>query len=488
MSVTKEFSKDTLIYGFGSAVKKFIGVFLLPFYTRSLLPEDFGILDTLGTCIFFVSTILNIGIDSAVGYYYFTCEDEKEKGKILYTTFILRILTIIPVLILSIFSNQISISLFNSDKYAWPIFVTCMIIPLTLITSEQEFIYRIFRKPWKFNLITILKSLFSITGGIILVIYLRKGVLGAQLASLISSALVILYSFITFTKHQYNYHFSWIWAKKLMQYGYPLIWAGLASWLFVGADRFFLLHFKDLTDIGYYSIGNTFSQPINLINTAVQMSYGALIFSIFSRDKTIDKTETKDAAIESLRIYLIIALMTALFLSVFSYNILSIVTTKKYLPGALAIPFLAFSAIASQCVQLTSIGLFLNKKNWHYTFLLIVAAIVNIILNLFFIPKYSYFGASFTVFFSNFLYFILILHYSNKFFKVPYSYIKIFVPFFILLFISLIIPLCEIHYLIKIAVIYKCIIFLIGCTIPVIFGLLKSSDIKKILSMLRLVK
>lgn len=480
MGIKKEFTKDSIVYGLGTAIKKFIGIFLLPFYTRALLPADFGVLDTLGTCVFFISTFLNIGIDSATGYYFFICEDEKEKGRILFTTLVLRLVTVIPMLVLGFFSTQISLSLFKTTQYTWVVFITCMIVPITLITGEQEFIYRAYRQPWKYNILTIMKSLGSIAAGILLVLMLKYGVLGAQIASLVSSTLIVVFSILTFTRKKYVYQFSWEWVKKLISYGYPLVWAGIASWIFAGSDRFFLLHYKDLTQIGYYSIGNTFSQPILLINAAVQMSYGVLLFSVYSKDNTADKKETKNAANETIRIYLFVVMILAVFLSVFGVNLIGFVTTKKYLPGALAIPFLAFAAIASQCVQLTSLGLLLSKKTWYYTLILMIAAAINVLMNFYFIPRYSYFGASFTVFTSNFVYFVLILIASTRFLNVPYAYGSIFASFFSLLAISLFISISEIHFKLNIHIGLKCLIFSISCIIPFVFGLIRFSTVKNL--------
>ena len=64
MSLIKRFSKDTLIYGIGESVKKVIGIFLLPFYTRALSPAEYGILDTTGTFILLLSAFF--GLDNRV--------------------------------------------------------------------------------------------------------------------------------------------------------------------------------------------------------------------------------------------------------------------------------------------------------------------------------------------------------------------------------------------------------------------------------------
>ena len=36
-------AKGSLIYGIGGVLQKFIGFFLLPFFTRALNPEDYGV-------------------------------------------------------------------------------------------------------------------------------------------------------------------------------------------------------------------------------------------------------------------------------------------------------------------------------------------------------------------------------------------------------------------------------------------------------------
>jgi O-antigen/teichoic acid export membrane protein len=72
LSLLKQFSEDALVFGLGKGIKKFIGLLLLPIYTRALSPEEFGILDTLGAGIFFLTTLFGLGLDSASSYFFFS--------------------------------------------------------------------------------------------------------------------------------------------------------------------------------------------------------------------------------------------------------------------------------------------------------------------------------------------------------------------------------------------------------------------------------
>ena len=486
MSVLKDFSKDTLIYGLGAGVKKFIGLFLLPFYTKALSPAEYGVLDTLGTLIFFITAFFNFGLDTATGYYYFTVTDELEKGKILFTTFILRLIIFIPIIFISFSATALSGLLFKSNDYYSVLVITFFLVPVSLIMSEQEFIYRVYRSPWRYNIITILKSLLSVAGGVYLVIILKKGVYGAQLASFLSSLIVVCFSFMWFARKKYTYDFDWQWAKRLLKYGAPLILAGLASWIYIGSDRFFLLYYKDLVQIGYYSIGNTFAQPIGLINMAVQMSSGVIIMTMYGKEVDENKPETKKACKNILNIYLIVSISLSILISVFSIFIVNTLTSPQYIMGALSIPFLLFSNIAAQCLQLVAFGIIISKKTWHYTWLIIVSALLNFALNFYFIPKYGFVGASFTTFLANFVYLFMAYYVSQYYFKINYRITKLAIYFILGLFICLIVPFSELSFHYNINFMMKTILCLLGFSLPFLFGLLKIGDLKEVLDQLKI--
>ena len=86
MSLMKNLSKDTIIYGVGTVLQKIIGFVLLPFYTRALIPAEYGVLDTLATFTFFIATIFSLGLGGATSRYFFIAESEDEKKKLLYTS------------------------------------------------------------------------------------------------------------------------------------------------------------------------------------------------------------------------------------------------------------------------------------------------------------------------------------------------------------------------------------------------------------------
>jgi len=207
MGFSQEFAKDTLVYGIGRGIKKFIGIFLLPFYTRALSIDEYGILDTLATMTMLGAAFLSVGLDSAVGFYFFKA-GEKERGRVAFTLFVIRLLTFIPSLIPVLLSKQLSILLFGTPDYVVPVAISSLLIPVSLLVDEQSKLLRYFRKAWLFSYSSILKSLINVLLGITLVVWLSYGITGSLIAQLVSSISVILYIFFIFSRKKYEYHFS----------------------------------------------------------------------------------------------------------------------------------------------------------------------------------------------------------------------------------------------------------------------------------------
>jgi len=349
--------------------------------------------------------------------------------------------------------------------------ITCLLLPLNVLTSEQELVYRFNRKPWKYNLLTILRALVNIGAGVILVVNLKWGVLGAQLASLISSLFVVIFSFLFYTRNKYTYKFSFTWAKKMLKYGFPLVIGGIAVWVYSVSDRYFLLFYKNLQDIGYYSIGSTFSQPIGILNTAVQMSWGVLFYEIYNKEGT-EKKESKQALIDTINYYTIFVCFIALFLSLFAYEIVKIVATPKFLPGIIVIPFLLFSAILAQIIEIIGIGITISEKTIYFTYIVIVSSLVNLGLNFIFIPLLSYLGAAVTTIIAYIINFILTFKIAQKYFPVRFNMLKLSSFYFLFLLIASIVPLFEIKGIINFSIYFKIMVFSFAIFIPFAFKLM----------------
>lgn len=486
MSLIKGLSKDTLIYGVGSVIQKIIGFVLLPFYTRALSPSEYGVLDALTTLTFFLSTIFGLGISGATSRYFFIAEGEVEKKKLLYTSATIRLISYsIPLLILVFFSSKISMLLFSTEEYSLVIKVAGFLLFFAAQQDIQSAIFRFYREPVKFTFVVIIKTILYPVSGIVLVVILHWGVLGATLANLITSVITMAFAYFYFIRKQYVRQFSWVWAKKMLKFGFPLIFFSILSWVNAVSDRFFLLYYKDLSQIGLYSIGNTFSQPISLINGALTLSAFVLIFSLYGEENGDDKPKTKVFLTKIWYIYLAITVSTACIISIFSYDLVLFITTPAYIDGISALPFLLFSQILYMGTELTGNGMTLKEQSKPYIWIMLIAAATNFGLNFYFVPNFGFVGAAITTIISNVVNFIISYYWSQKVFYIKRSFTKPAIYILIGLSISIFFPFYELKVGGHISYFIKTAVLITVLTIPFIFKMIDYNSILNLYTKLK---
>lgn len=486
MSLLKNVSKDTIIYGVGTVLQKIIGFILLPFYTRALIPAEYGVLDTLATLTFFIATFFSLGLSGATSRYFFIADTEEERKKLLYTSATMRLISFsIPLIFFVVFSSKISILLFDTDEYSFVVLLTGFVLYFSTQQEIQTQIFRFYREPVKFNVVTILRAVIFPITGISLVVVLKWGVLGATLATLITSVITLTFGYFYFVRDKYIRKFSWYWAKKMLTFGFPLIFTSILTWVNSVSDRFFLLHYQDLSQIGLYAVGGSLSQPVQLINLALSMSSMVIIMTLYSEEKENDKPLTKALLTKIWYAYLGIAITVSLFISIFSYNIVTILTTSNYIGSILAIPFLLFSQIIHFSVDLTGNGMTLKEKSKPYVWIMLIAAGINVGFNFYFIPKFGFVGAAITTIISNFVYFLIAYYWSQKVFYIKRNIMQPMLYLLIALSIAIFFPFYELEFGTPLSLWVKSGVFLSVLTLPFIF---KIVDYNQILNLIENVK
>lgn len=472
----KDFSKDTIVYGLGTSLQKVFAVILIPFYTRVLTPADYGVLELIGTITFLVGTFAGLGLTGATARYFFIAEDPNEKGRVLYTSMVIRLIANGSITILVIpFAWKISEFLFQTTEYTWAIVLALLSIPIFALSELQEMIYRYYRKTIRYVIILLLRSIIVPVTGILFVVIIKLGVTGVYLASLISAFLIFVTAYYTFSKTKFVRKFSWSWAVKMFKFGYPLIFSGIAVWVLAICDRYIILYFGNTTDVGLYSIGFKFAQIILLINTAINLSSVILIMESYDSEKDTNKPKTKNFLTNMWYIYLIICVPIATFTSIFSVDIVRLLTTPDYLLGALVIPFITFSLVFDQSKSITGNGMTLKENTKPVAVITLIITLLNVILNIALVPILNFVGAAIATCISSLVYLILMYIYSQKYFFIRRNLLPVYLYIFASFSISTIAPFAELKFNYVIPIYIKILTFLLSLFFPFLFGLITPS-------------
>ncbi|MFH1562466.1 MAG: oligosaccharide flippase family protein [Nitrospirota bacterium] len=433
----KHLLKDSLIYGLGSTVGKFIGVLLVPIFTRIFSPAEYGVIDLIGAISSIISFILVLGLDSAVVRFYYADNDIKEKQTVISTGLLFQVaFSIVGCIILFFCTDYIAIKVFKNLAYSIILKVSFITIPFTITISFLSMIFRINFAPWKYSGLVVAQVFLTASISIYLVVILRMGIIGVFYSSLITNVILTPVG-LFLSRFNYSLVFSIKRLKSLLSYGIPLVPASFSLLILNLADRFFLMHYSTLEQVGLYSIGIKLSSLLLVIVSAFQLGWAPFAFSI-SKEKVAKEVYSK-----VLTYYMLLSSFIAIGLSIFACDILKFVTTSQYVEGFKVVGMLSFGIIAYGAYHIVSIGVHLTNKTSHIAWTLTVAAVMNLLLNFLLVPKYGMLGASFATLVSYFISTYLLYRVSQKYYPIEYEIRKVTIICFVSWILIIVGMLCN---------------------------------------------
>jgi O-antigen/teichoic acid export membrane protein len=413
-------SKDTLFYGVGGVLQKFVGLLLFPIYTRILTPAAYGIQDLVFTSIIIISYFLTLGLDSGTARQYYDTKTEDDKKKVISTFLWIELLVSIPIcLILIVSAEPICSTLFQDGSLA-PFFrIGISSLPFTLVGSVTLLTLRLTFRPKIFSVVTGATVLVQALTSVYLVVFLQMDVLGVFIAYLITSIFRAAFGLVL-TFQQFGLVISAVWLKRMLAFGVPLVPASLSIWILNYSNRFFLVRLGSLDDVGLISVGTRVASVVLLAITAFRTAWGPFAYSLAEDEDLARSTYSK-----VLTYYLMVTMPATVGLSVFSRELVLLLSTVEYEAAASVVPFLSLSNTIWGAVVIVAIGYGIAKKSYHTTIAVIMGAVVNIGLNFILIPIWGIVGAAVSTMFGNITALIYSRFAASKYFTVQYDYERI---------------------------------------------------------------
>jgi len=384
---SKQLIKHSMIYGTSDILNRILAFLLIPIYTRFLDPETYGILQVFVIITNIGLVIIQMGLSSAI-FKSILYHENSDKKMIINTSFyFVMFCSIVILLPLFIFSRNISQWILSSTQYTLLfkiLFVTLFFKSFSTIPLAR---FRIENASLNFSILITLKFLVQLFMNIVFVVILKKGLIGILISECIVEGIFALVFTGTLLK-TLDFIFSIKEIKDLLGFGLPLVPAALAMFILTMSDRFFLMHYSNLENVGFYSIGYRFGMVIGILVGAFQKAWPSAMFTIARKENA------KQIFSVNFTHFLFILFTVSLGLSLFSKEILRIMTTEKYLPGYKIIPLISLSFLCYGVYYYTSIGMNLKKKTIYQPVIVGISALLNLSLNWLFIPKWGTMGAA----------------------------------------------------------------------------------------------
>ena len=415
----KKLSKDTFSYGLSSALQKLITIFLFPIYARLLSPADFGVQDIVLSVVNILVMFLILGMDSGVMQYYYE-NDEKERKKLVSTFMWFELLVAVPVVFLvAVFAEPICSVFFKDASLAYYLRLGVIAVPFSLMGGAMMNTLRLTFQTKKFVILSTTGILLQVGGAILLVIVYRMGVKGVLLSVFISYFLQAALGLVL-TYKDYSRSISFHWLPKLLKVGIPLVPAALSFWVMSYANRFFLVNYASMEEVGLLSVVNRISSILLLFLSAFSSAWGPYAYNLAT-----DRELARVTFGKILTLFTLFSLGASLGLSLFSRELILVLATSIYENGSSLVIVYSVSSVLWVGLYIVGMGTGIAKRNHHYTISVIIGALLNTLLNFLLIPPYGVAGAAYASLAGNLVATVYMYYAGQHYFKVDYDFKKV---------------------------------------------------------------
>jgi O-antigen/teichoic acid export membrane protein len=419
LSMIKKLAGESVVYGLSGIISRFIGVFLIPIYTRVFIPADYGIISLITSSFTLVSILMILGMDNSLHRWYYEDEDEEDRKKSL-NTFLWScfIIALAFTSLIAVFHNFFAIRILREPEAAQVVLVAALNLPLTVFIAFTGNVLRIQRRAIYTSVFTLTTSLLTILLNVLFVVLLKVGVIGIFYAQIITSFIAVVWTIILFRDKISLRYFDWQRWKEMFRFSFPLIPGGIAFWVINLSGVYFIQSFSNTREVGLYQIGTAIASAMAMLTGAFQMAWGPFALSIHKQ------SDAKQVYALTLSIYLGITSFIAVLITLFSFEILNVLTTQNYLDAYLVAGILAFNYLVIGLSFIAIIGTNIAKNNKAYGIASLVSAGLLIILNLILVPVYGKEGAAISTLASQIIIPIAIFWHSQKLYPIPYNFGK----------------------------------------------------------------
>lgn len=193
--------------------------------------------------------------------------------------------------------------------------------------------------------------------------------------------------------------------REILSFGMPVMLSGVGAQLLTFADRFMLAKMSGTAAAGLYTANYSIGEKaIGMAFAPICVACYPLVVRAWSENNFQEAGKVLQHAS---RLYLIYAIPACIVLTIFGRQIAERVLTPAFAGAYGVIPLVAFGLVAWNLGTMFHFGLEMKKKPLYITGMVIAAAILNIVLNLFWIPRYGALGAGWATFLSYLAYSVM---------------------------------------------------------------------------------
>ncbi len=435
--------KSTSWYAISKLIVLSLNFLSIPIFTHLLTTGDYGVVSLYTVWIGILTPIIGLGLHLSVSRAKIEFKDHFEQ----YVSSIISLvvgLFILSLLIIYIFRVEIlAITKIPTNLLSFLVIQVLMSIfaSIGLGLFQFQFQYKIV------SIINVTRSVVSVLTSVLLIVFVFSNsrvegkIIGVFIVELVLGCGIAIY-LLRKGKVVFNYNY-W---KFGLYYSVPFVFGSLSFILNSQFDRILINEYIGSSETGLYSFAYSIGMLLLLLGVSVKQALNPWIY------EKLDK-ETHEPVIEIYKQFIYVFSLVTILMLYISPELVQVLSAKDFWSSGKILPWIVLSAYFQLLILNEQETQMFLKKTALNSFIIVLGAIINIVLNYIVIPSYGVIGAAITTLVT-YSFMFLIMYYVNsiilnyrlvniKFYFRSISYVSLF---------SIVFFLVEDHHMIRLCI------------------------------------
>jgi O-antigen/teichoic acid export membrane protein len=355
----RRFSTAATVYTAVSTLGKAMNFLLVPFYTHVVPPDEFGVYSALFPFYAVMLMIFQYGMPSAIIKFYAEAKTQTDKQEFVSTLFLMQTASaLVMSLVMAVFASPISLVFIGSSNYADSIVLIAISLFIETLGFNLLWLIRSDNRLVLFAFISLASLALNIGVAVWLV---PKGnyVFNLFLAQVVAALFTFGVGFVANTT-LFKLYFNKDLAKKLWQFGYPLLGYGILAVLLDSLDKVLVTRFISKEAGGIYSVGYRLGMVMAILNVSFRT---ALLPFFAQRVESHSPKENERLFVQIFSLYTTGLAVVFLVLSFFVRDFMTIeifgyvLFKQPYLPAATLTPIVLLAYLIAAPTEFSKAAL-----------------------------------------------------------------------------------------------------------------------------------
>lgn len=369
-------------------LQKCIGFITVPIFTRLMSTQEYGLYSTYLSWHGILTVFCTLNMHNCIYVNKYTRADTlKEKNSVAVPLLSLsEALTIGVFIIYVIFYNQLN------SIIGLPFPLVCLLFAQILFEAPVHFWNMKQRFEYRYVILVVVTLIMIILNSVLGIIFVYFSTTNQAIARAMSVVLVqvifggIFYCYF-FTRAKKVFSFKdWLQTLKVQL---PLLPHGLSLTILSSSDRIMISSMRSSAEAGIYSVAYSAGYIVSILKSNIVDAMRPWVYKKIKEKDYISIKKNVNT------VMIIITLISILFIA-FAPEIIFIMAPKQYHEAVYVIPPVAASSFFTFLYGIFSmVGMYFEKTT-KIMFASVSGAVLNLILNFIFIPRFGYIAAAYT--------------------------------------------------------------------------------------------